>query len=190
MSKQERLAAILDLVKVNRVTSHEVLRELLERRGIEVTQATLSRDIRELRLVKVRGAQGVSHYRLPEEWGNKPPLSTLLPILFLSAEGSENLVVIRTMNGGAAGVAISIDWGGLAGGARHGGWGRHDHRRAQEEIRHARHSGSADKNRRRRWRLSLARNKAQLLQLPGSYEVSVSLTSECPQLLFSQEYAL
>ena len=110
MSKQERLAAILDLVKVNRVTSHEVLRELLERRGIEVTQATLSRDIRELRLVKVRGAQGVSHYRLPEEWGNKPPLSTLLPILFLSAEGSENLVVIRTMNGGAAGVAISIDW--------------------------------------------------------------------------------
>ena len=110
MSKQERLAAILDLVKVNRVTSHEVLRELLERRGIEVTQATLSRDIRELRLVKVRRAQGVSHYRLPEEWGNKPPLSTLLPILFLSAEGSENLVVIRTMNGGAAGVAISIDW--------------------------------------------------------------------------------
>lgn len=110
MSKQKRLAAILDVVKANRVTSHEVLRELLEKRSIEVTQATLSRDIRELRLVKVRGAQGVSHYRLPEDWGNKPPLSTLLPMLFLSAEGSENLVVIRTMSGGAAGVAISIDW--------------------------------------------------------------------------------
>ena len=46
MSKQKRLAAILDLVKANRVTSHEVLRELLEERSIEVTQATLSRDIR------------------------------------------------------------------------------------------------------------------------------------------------
>ena len=109
MSKQNRLVAILDLVKANAVTSHGVLRELLEERGIKVTQATLSRDIRELRLVKVRGAQGVSHYRLPGDWENKPPLGALKP-LFLSAEGTENLVVIRTMSGGAAAVAISIDW--------------------------------------------------------------------------------
>ena len=109
MSKQKRLAIILDLVKANDVTSHGVLRKLLGKRGIKVTEGTLSRDIRELRLVKVRGAQGVSHYRLPEDWGKKPPLGTLKP-LFLSAEGTENLVVIRTMSGGAAAVAISIDW--------------------------------------------------------------------------------
>ena len=109
-SKHERQAVILDLVKSNRVTSHEALRELLEGEGIQVTQATLSRDIRELRLVKVRGAQGVSHYRLPEAWEHKPPLGALLPILFLSAEGTENLVVIRTLMSGAAAVATAIDW--------------------------------------------------------------------------------
>ena len=109
-SKQERQAVILDLVKSNRVTSHEALRELLGEEEIQVTQATLSRDIRELRLVKVRGAQGVSHYRLPETWEHKPPLGALLPILFLSAEGTENLVVIRTLLSGAAAVATAIDW--------------------------------------------------------------------------------
>ena len=109
-SKQERQAIILDLVKSNRVTSHEALRELLVEGGIQVTQATLSRDIRELRLVKVRGAQGISHYRLPEAWENKPPLGSLLPILFLSAEGTDNLVVIRTLMSGAAAVATAIDW--------------------------------------------------------------------------------
>ena len=109
-SKQERQAIILDLMKSNRVTSHEALRELLVEGGIQVTQATLSRDIRELRLVKVRGAQGVSHYRLPEAWENKPPLGSLLPILFLSAEGAENFVVIRTLMSGAAALATAIDW--------------------------------------------------------------------------------
>ena len=109
-SKQERQAIILALVKSNRVTSHEALRELLVEGGIQVTQATLSRDIRELRLVKVRGAQGISHYRLPEAWENKPPLGSLLPILFLSAEGTENLVVIRTLMSGAAALATAIDW--------------------------------------------------------------------------------
>ena len=109
-SKQERQSIILDLVKSNRVTSHEAIRELLVAGGIQVTQATLSRDIRELRLVKVRGAQGISHYRLPEAWENKPPLGSLLPILFLSAEGTENLVVIRTLMSGAAALATAIDW--------------------------------------------------------------------------------
>lgn len=110
MSKQDRLSAILELVKSNRVTSHEVLRELLLGQGIDVTQATVSRDIRELRLVKVQGAQGVSHYRMPEDWENKPPLRTLLPLLFLSAEGVGNMLVVRTMNGGGSAVAIAIDW--------------------------------------------------------------------------------
>ena len=109
-SKQERQAIILDIVKSHRVTSHDALGELLRERGIQVTQATLSRDIRELRLVKVPGAEGVSHYRLPESWEKKPPLRDLLPILFLSAEGAENLIVIRTLLSGAAAVATAIDW--------------------------------------------------------------------------------
>jgi transcriptional regulator of arginine metabolism len=58
MTKRDRHAQILEILRTNRVTSQEALRELLHRQGTEVTQATLSRDIRELRLVKVPGADG------------------------------------------------------------------------------------------------------------------------------------
>lgn len=109
MSKRERHAAILELIREHSITSQDGLRELLAERGFDVTQATVSRDIRELRLVKVRGA-GASHYTLPEEWENTPPLETLLPTLFLGGEGTGNLLVVRTMTGGAQAVALAIDW--------------------------------------------------------------------------------
>ncbi len=110
MSKRDRQGAILELIKTHRVTSQMELRNLLEKQGIAVTQATLSRDIRDLRLVKVTGADGTGHYTLPEEWEHSPPLETLLPTLFLSAEGTGNLLVVRTMTGGAQAVALGIDW--------------------------------------------------------------------------------
>lgn len=110
MSKRARQNAVLELVRRYRITSQEALRERLARQGIEVTQATLSRDIRDLRLVKVPGAGGTAHYTLPEEWEHTPPLETLLPTLFLSAEGTGNLLVVRTMTGGAQAVALGIDW--------------------------------------------------------------------------------
>ena len=109
-SKQKRQAVILDLVKSNRVSNHEDLRDLLDGRGIHITQATLSRDIRELRLVKVQGSQGVAHYRFPEAWENKATLVDLLPTLFISAEGPDNIVVIHTLMSGAAALATAIDW--------------------------------------------------------------------------------
>jgi len=110
LSKRERHDQILDIVRSHRVTSQEGLRELLGDRGTEVTQATLSRDIRELRLVKAPGADGVGFYSLPEEWGSTPPLESLLPTLFHSADGVDNLLVVRTMKGGAQTVAAGIDW--------------------------------------------------------------------------------
>lgn len=110
VSKRDRHAAILDVIRDEHVTSQGALREFLLDRDIEVTQATLSRDVRELRLVKVPGADGTSHYTLPEEWENTPPLENLLPTLFLEAEGSGNLLVVKTMTGGAQAVALAIDW--------------------------------------------------------------------------------
>lgn len=110
MSKRARHALILDLLKEHRVTSQEALRELLLEHGTEVTQATLSRDIRELRLVKVPGADGTAHYSLPEEWESTPSLGSLLPTLLQSVEGVNNLLVVRTMKGGAQTVAAGIDW--------------------------------------------------------------------------------
>jgi transcriptional regulator of arginine metabolism len=109
-SKRERHAAILDMIRSRRVSSQEELRERLRDADIEVTQATVSRDIRELRLVKVPGGDGQAHYTLPEEWEHTPPLERLLPTLFVSAEGSRNLLVVRTMTGGAQAVALAIDW--------------------------------------------------------------------------------
>lgn len=110
MSKRERHAQILEVLKDHRVASQEALRELLYERGTNVTQATLSRDIRELRLVKVPGADGGGHYSLPEEWESTPTLESLLPALFHSAEGVGHLLVVRTMKGGAQTVAAGIDW--------------------------------------------------------------------------------
>lgn len=110
MSKRERHSALLEIIRMHRVTSQDGLKELLLDRGFDVTQATVSRDIRELRLVKVPAADGSSHYTLPEEWENTPPLETLLPALFVGGEGTRNLLVVRTMTGGAQAVALAIDW--------------------------------------------------------------------------------
>jgi transcriptional regulator of arginine metabolism len=110
MSKRERHAQVLAILRENTVTSQEALRELLNARGTEVTQATLSRDIRELRLVKVPSADGTGHYSLPEEWESTPPLESLLPTLFLSADGVAHRLVIHPMKGGAQTVAAAIDW--------------------------------------------------------------------------------
>lgn len=110
MSKRARHGQILEMIKHHRVSSQEVLRELLQGEGIDVTQATLSRDIREMRLVKVPDADGASHYSLPEEWESTPPLEALLPTLFLSAEGVGNFLVVRTLKGGAQAIALGIDW--------------------------------------------------------------------------------
>ena len=117
--KRRRQERILKLVKEHRVPNQEVLRDLLAQAGFEVGQSTLSRDIRDLRLVKVPvAASGKSHYTLPEEWDHAPPLESVLPALYVSAEVVGNLAVVRTLSGAAQAVASGIDWEefeGLAG---------------------------------------------------------------------------
>lgn len=110
--KPQRHAAILDLVRNERVPSQEVLRELLAARGIEVGQATLSRDIRELGLVKVPDEEeGGSLYTVPADVTDPmPTLSRLLPALYLGADGVGNLLVVKTLTGGAQPVAVAMDW--------------------------------------------------------------------------------
>lgn len=111
MAKADRHAAIRDLIQKHRVASQEQLRELLAKRNLEVAQATLSRDIRELKLIKVPDAVGGHHYTLPPEaWDSTPPLRRLLPTLFTDAEGIRNLLVIKTLSGGAQAVAEALDW--------------------------------------------------------------------------------
>ncbi|MGH7476172.1 MAG: arginine repressor [Longimicrobiales bacterium] len=111
MSKRERHKAVLDLVREHHIDSQERLRELLAQRGFDVTQATLSRDIRELRLLKVPDAEGHPAYALPPEtWEQTPPLQYLLQTLFVGAEGTGNLLVLKTLTGGAQPIAVALDW--------------------------------------------------------------------------------
>ena len=74
--KLPRHAAILDLVRSHRIPSQEALRERLAERGIEVAQATLSRDIRDLGLVKAPDEHGGSAYVIPA--GGAQPIAAAI----------------------------------------------------------------------------------------------------------------
>ncbi|HET7322683.1 MAG TPA: hypothetical protein VFI96_09330 [Longimicrobiaceae bacterium] len=109
--KPQRHAAILDLVRAQRIPSQEVLRELLAERGFEVAQATLSRDIRELGLVKTPDEEGGASYAVPTNVTDPTPtLSRLLPALYLGSDGVGNLLVLKTLTGGAQPIAVALDW--------------------------------------------------------------------------------
>ena len=111
MNKHARLAAIRELVREGRYANQEELREALAGRDFYITQATLSRDIRELRLIKVPDADGRAYYSLaPETWDQTPRLERLLATLYVGAEGTGNLLVVKTLTGGAQPVALAIDW--------------------------------------------------------------------------------
>jgi transcriptional regulator of arginine metabolism len=111
--KTERHAAVLELIGAHQVGSQEELRKLLARRGIDVTQATLSRDLRELGIVRVPGDDG-ARYALPETVVGEglPTLETLLPRFFSSIDGVGELVVLKTLASGAQPVSEAIDASG------------------------------------------------------------------------------
>ena len=109
--KQARQAAILDLVAQHVVGSQEELRQLLRARGMDVTQATLSRDLRDLHLARVSETGG-ARYVLPETLvpdDTKPLLANLLPQLFSRVDGVGELVVLHTVASGAQPIAEAID---------------------------------------------------------------------------------
>ncbi|HUE97467.1 MAG TPA: arginine repressor [Longimicrobiaceae bacterium] len=109
--KPQRHAAILDIVRNHRVHSQEALRELLVKRGVDAAQATLSRDIRELGLVKVPDEEGGSYYTVPAHViYPTPTLARLLPALYLGSDGVGNLLIVKTLTGGAQPIAVALDW--------------------------------------------------------------------------------
>jgi len=112
--KTQRHAAILRIVRAQTVTSQERLRELLKAEGFNVTQATLSRDIRELGLAKVAAPDGGSHYAPPPEGGValRPHLEQLLPRMLVAVDGVGPLLVLKTPPGGAQALGLAIDGAG------------------------------------------------------------------------------
>jgi transcriptional regulator of arginine metabolism len=109
--KRMRQAAILDLIASHVVGSQEDLRQLLLGRGMDVTQATLSRDLRDLHLARISESGG-SRYVLPESLASddyKPLLANLLPQLFSRVDGVGELIVLHTVASGAQPIAEAID---------------------------------------------------------------------------------
>jgi transcriptional regulator of arginine metabolism len=112
-----RQARIIELVSNMGIRSQTELAKLLAGEGIDVTQATLSRDLDELGAVKLRGADGgAAVYVIPEDGspvrgvqGGTSRLSRLLGELLVGADYSANLTVLRTPPGAAQFLASAID---------------------------------------------------------------------------------
>jgi transcriptional regulator of arginine metabolism len=120
LTRSARQARIAELIAAAPVTSQTQLAALLAENGVEVTQATLSRDLEELGAVKLRGADGApASYVLPPENAPLRPalsreaaparLTRLLGDLLTAAEGSANLAVLRTPPGAAQFLASALD---------------------------------------------------------------------------------
>lgn len=107
MSKPLRQKAILDLLERGPVASQEELQRALNRRGLKVGQATLSRDIRDLGLVKT--ATGYAQPQGETSESALPPVSRLVREFVLEVRPAQNLLVIKTTVGSAQPVAAALD---------------------------------------------------------------------------------
>jgi transcriptional regulator of arginine metabolism len=101
----ERRRLVRELVGRYAVRSQEQLVGLLRERGVEATQATVSRDLDELGITKLRGADGRTWYALPESG----ELAQILRQFVVAIDASANLAVVRTPPGAAGTVASAID---------------------------------------------------------------------------------
>ena len=113
--KTVRQVAILDIIAKQDIETQEELAEALRKRGIAVTQATVSRDIKELRLLKVLSTSGVYKYATADkaEHGLSERLIRMLTDSVLSITSANNLIVVKTLSGSAnvAGEALdSMHW--------------------------------------------------------------------------------
>ena len=109
--KKNRHEKIIEIVEKHEVETQDDLIEHLRKLGYEVTQATVSRDIRELKLTKVMGEKGSYRYELPksnEAIGNFK-FSHALAESVTSVDYALNTVVIKTFPGMAQAVAVGID---------------------------------------------------------------------------------
>lgn len=107
MSKLSRHAAVRDVISARQVSSQEELRRALFRRGHRVTQATLSRDIHELGLVKT--AEGYKMAQGEEAEIHLPSIERLIQEFVYDVKTAQNLVVVKTSPGSAQPVSAAID---------------------------------------------------------------------------------
>ncbi len=111
-NKQARQARIRELLFERAIDTHEKLAAVLQELNIEVSQSTLSKDLRELGVLRVPQADGGFRYTLPDSGAtlrDRHILERELQDYLLQAEQAANLVVVRTLSGHAQSVCESID---------------------------------------------------------------------------------
>ena len=114
MKRPERLKLIRDIIRGNKISSQDQLAAELKGRGLDVTQSTVSRDIRSLNLVKVRDTEQNEYYAENKKYSSDPQVEMKRVRLkfrdnVVSIERAKNIIVIGTNPGEAQGVAAAID---------------------------------------------------------------------------------
>ncbi len=117
--KGNRHAKIIELIHKNHIETQEELADYLHREGFNVTQATVSRDIRDLKLTKIPGENGKQRYVIHqnESFLNEKYIRVLKDG-FVSMDMAQNILVIKTVSGMAMAVCAAIDamkWGEVVG---------------------------------------------------------------------------
>lgn len=109
--KGKRHAKVVELVNKHNIETQEELAERLNEEGFQVTQATVSRDIRDLKLTKVSVNGGKQKYVVlkPEEDGMNEKYVRVLCDGYLSMDMAQNILVIKTVSGMAMAVAVAVD---------------------------------------------------------------------------------
>lgn len=118
--KVGRHAKIIDLINRYDIETQEELASYLEKEGFHVTQATISRDIRELKLTKIAVKNGKQKYAVLQSGGSAMNEKYLRVLRegYLSIDKAENILVIKTISGMAMAVAAALDamkWPEIAG---------------------------------------------------------------------------
>lgn len=111
MSKAERLVVIRELIQTKTITTQEELLKILQSQGIELTQATLSRDLKQLRAARVPNSLQEMVYVLSDDIVNNNPQSSIHTPLqgFLSMKISLNLAIIKTLPAYSHTIADTLD---------------------------------------------------------------------------------
>ena len=110
--KINRHAKIKEIISKQKIETQEELAEILNREGFKVTQATVSRDIRQLKLVKVTLKNGKQKYALNNNHAEEAYSEKCIRILkeaYVSMDSAQNILVIKTVSGMAMAAAAAID---------------------------------------------------------------------------------
>ena len=111
MIKKTRHQAIINLINSVDISTQEELTEKLNEQGYIVSQATISRDIKDLNLIKVEGANKKTKYAKIDYVNNKltPQRISLFKQITLSMESANNLIVLKTISGNASAAGMAVD---------------------------------------------------------------------------------